>query len=142
MGADLQIHIFTDEFTERHYKAFNSNTMGSNYFSPGADKFFEKVNKCSLYELCSDTPSIWIGEVSWLKAMIMDDSEEFIPHAVMKVSELIGEDFPVIDDILIDKVGEAMELGNQVDFYSIAKKDEVLKFLENHRGKKAFTVSW
>ncbi|MFA5132481.1 MAG: hypothetical protein WC444_04150 [Candidatus Paceibacterota bacterium] len=47
----------------------------------------------------------------------------------------------MIDDILISKIGVAFDAGNGTS-YSLANREEVLSFLEQHRGKKVFTVSW
>jgi len=65
----------------------------------------------------------------------------FVPGTVQQVFDAIGENLPVIDDILISKIGVAFDAGNGTS-YSLANREEVLSFLEQHRGKKVFTVSW
>lgn len=144
MAADLHIHVFTDEFTEEHYKTFSSNSIGSRFFrpeEPDYDKQFEKENGCNLYDLLAETPCVWIGEVSWLKAGLFNDVESFVPDAVMKINGLIDEDFPVIDDKFIKDVADALDLENATS-YDLAKKEDVVSFLEEHKGKRVFTISW
>jgi hypothetical protein len=141
MAADLSIHVLTDEFTEEHCKAFASHTLGSKHFNLGYDRRFEKEHGCDLFSLAADTPSVWVGEVSWLKAALSGEDEEFIPDAVGSISEIIGEDFPVIDDSLIQRIDDAMKLPNTTE-YSINSAGEVLAWLKAHKGERAFTVSW
>jgi len=134
MAADLQIHV-ADRSIEPVLARFNSNTLGSKYFSPrcGFDD--------AAFEIIGETPSVWVGEVSWLKAALFGDAEAFVPDPVAQVHEIIGEDLPVIDDALIARVTEALKAPN-VTSYSIATADEVIRFLTEHKGKCAFTVSW
>lgn len=130
-------------------KAMFSNSMGSRYFNPVMGSGSEKHQR--LEREGHSAPSVWIGEVSWLKAGLLEDSDTFIPQTVMKVHEIIGEDLPVIDDALIEKVRGAFELPNNTkkpdgvmngNGYALAKVDEVVKWLEEHKGEKAFTISW
>lgn len=137
MAADLHIHIFKG-ITEQDLADFNSNTFGSKYFNPRS--VFEKSKDNSYDKMC-ETPQIWIGEVSWLKAALLEDSERFVPGTVMQISELIGEDLPVLDDELIAKILAAFDTPNATG-YSLAAADEVAEFLEQHKGKQVFTVSW
>lgn len=141
MSADLYIHVVTKDFTEEYYMAFESNNLGSKYFNPDFDKEFEKKNNCDLYELCSVTPSVWVGEVSWLKAALFEDEESYIPEPVQKICSIIGEDFPVIDDDLIKKIQDAMDCSNQTS-YSLTNAQKVIDFLNEHKGEKVFTISW
>lgn len=137
MAADLHIHVF-EGVTEQDLADFNSNTLGSKYFNPRS--VAEKSNDTSYDKIC-ETPQIWIGEVSWLKAALFEDSENFIPSTVMRISELIGEDLPVLDDELIAGILAAFDAPNDTS-YSLANKNEVAAFLEQHKGKQVFTVSW
>lgn len=132
----MHLHIF-EGITEDDLKTFFSNTLGSKHFnlyrsSRGWDSVFSKI---------ADTPNVWIGEVSWLKAAFCDNDETFIPNTVGEVHDIIGEDLPVIDDELIQKILKAFDLENKTS-YSLAKKEDIEKFLLEHKGKKAFTVSW
>jgi hypothetical protein len=149
MSADLHIHIITRKFTIEHAKAFSSNTLGSKYFCGGdIDNIdlnyrdnFEKKHKCDLHDMAADTPNVWVGEVSWLKAMLFNDSKRFIPDPIQKISDIIGEDFPIIDDKMILKIKKALGIKNQTA-YDITSDNKVIIFLEKYKGKKAFTVSW
>lgn len=136
MAADLHIHVF-EEIIEDDLKAFFCNTIGSKYFDPGIeskdwDEAFQKIAR---------THDIWIGEVSWLKAGLFNDSDRFIPKTVENIQELIGEELPVIDDELIEKILDAFDSENKTG-YRIAKKEDVEKFLIENKGKRVFTVSW
>jgi hypothetical protein len=135
MAADMHIHVLKEPFTEADLASFMSNVLGSKYFNPrpGAN--------LDLFSKCSDTPNVWVGEVSWLKANLADDADTFIPGPVQKVHDLIGEDLPVIDDALIAKVREAFNDENKTT-YNVAPPAKVLEFLEQHKGEKVFTVSW
>ena len=144
MAADLHIHVLTDEFTEEHYKAFQSNVIGGKYwggFNRNLQAEFEKKHNCDLYLLCCETPSVWVGEVSWLKAALSEDPDTWVPATVQAVYDIIGEDFPVIDDELIAKIEAALGLDNATG-YSICEHSGVIDFLKEHKGKKAFHISW
>jgi hypothetical protein len=135
MSADLNIHIF-EGITERDLAIFCANTIGSKYFNPG--KLGDKWDK--VCEKIGSTDQINVGEVSWLKAALFD-SDEFIPDPIGNICEIIGEDLPVIDDILIAKINVAMKLPNKTS-YSLASGELIIKWLEARRGKRIFTVSW
>lgn len=149
MGADMHIHVITDDFTEEDYKIFESSTIGSKYFRY---KIGERdKNFTDLALSCEATPHVWVGEVSWLKAALFEDNDKYIPNTVWAFAEIIGEDFPTIDDDLIKQIEEAFELENNTvrpdgvfegKGYSLADKDNVVRFLKSHMGEKVFTVSW
>ena len=144
MAAALYIHVLTDEFTEEHYKAFQSNAIGGKYwggFFRDVQGEFEKKHNCDLYLLCADTPQIWVGEVSWLKAALFEDQDSFVPPPVQAVADIIGEDFPMIDDELITKIEAALGLDNATG-YSVCEHSGVIDFLKEHKGEKAFCISW
>ena len=137
MGADLHIHVL-EGIEEADLASFNSNTLGSKYFNPrtiaqgsGLDKF-SKI---------AETPDIWIGEVSWLKAAMFEDRDTFVPNTVAEIHELIGEELPELTDELTKKILAAFSMKNETA-YSLAKKDDVEAFLAEHQGKQLFTVSW
>ena len=149
MGADLHIHVF-ERITEDDLAIMKSSTLGSKYFNLKLDDMpWEEKSK--IHKRVGETPNIWIGEVSWLKAALMEDSDTFIPNTVRDISELIGEDLPVVDDEFIDKVVAAFEQLNNTkkedgvwsgSGYSLANPEEVRTFLEIHKGKKVFQISW
>jgi len=139
MSADMHIHIF-EGIEEKDLKIFFSNTIGSKYCLPigvkVSDEAWEKA-----YEKIANTPNIWIGEVSWLKAGLTSNPEKYVPAPIQKISDIIGEDLPKIDDELIQKVENALRLKNTTS-YQVANPKDVVKFLKKHKGKKVFTVSW
>lgn len=135
MAADLHIHIKDETITEDVLKGFFASSMGSKYFDIN-NRGFDKG-----YDIVSRTVQIWIGEVSWLKAALTEDPETFVPPTVQQVSDLIGEDLPVLNDELIGKILKAFDAPNSTG-YSLAKKEDVEKFLLENKGKQVFTVSW
>jgi len=136
MAADLHIHVFGEgEFTEDDFRDMFSNVLGSKWFNPSIRSDY------SIYEKCYGLPNIWIGEVSWLKANLTGDGETFIPDPVGKVSEIVGEHQPIVDDEFIDSIRSAFNSDNTT-MYNCADKEDVVEFLNAHRGKRAFTISW
>ena len=136
MAADLHRHIF-EGITEKDLAGFFANTWGSKYFNLGRGSSWDDPSRRKV----GNTPQIWVGEVSWLKAALFEDSESFIPDPVGAISELVGEDLPVIDDSFIVKIKEAMAIPNETG-YSLANAEEIVVFLEEHKGKRVFTISW
>ena len=142
MAADLHIHTFKEgELSEADFRCFNGNTIGSKWF--GGFMNFGKCKgfDCEHWRRIEGTSNEWIGEVSWLKAALLEDEETYIPSTVQQVAGVIGEDWPVIDDALIEKIRQAFTAENKTN-YSLAEAPKVLAFLEDHRGERAFTVSW
>lgn len=138
MSADLHVHVLTDEFTEEHYKVFSSNVLGSMYFGYENPSIGDKYD---LYDLALNTPNVWVGEVSWLKAALFDDAEKYIPAAVETIAGLICDDCPVIDDDMISAVHAAFKVENGTS-YGISEGNDVIDFLNKHKGERAFTISW
>lgn len=138
MAADLYIHVF-EGVTEADLAAFNGNVLGSKWFNEDFSKPQEWDE--ALHMRIHETPKVWIGEVSWLKAAMLDDSETYIPSPVQAVFDLVGEELPVLDEDLLGKLLAALVLSNSMD-YTVATPDEVGVFLWSHLGKRLFTVSW
>jgi hypothetical protein len=88
-----------------------------------------------------ELPHINVGEVSWLKAAVTGDSGEFVPDPISQVSDLVNEEHPVITDDLIDGVEAALYRKNNTS-YDVSKPGPIVEFLRQHKGKRAFTVSW
>tara|TARA_B100000614_G_scaffold258752_1_gene281762 strand:+ start:33729 stop:34157 length:429 start_codon:yes stop_codon:yes gene_type:complete len=142
MAADLHIHVFAEgEVEEAVFEDFFSGTLGSKYFN--LDRNRNRDEEMDSYSIISSLPNVWVGEVSWLKAALFEDNKTFIPDPVGAISEIIneGEEFVKIDDELIAKVKEALGHENKTA-YSVTSQQEVIDFLESHKGKLAFTVSW
>lgn len=135
MAADLHIHALVDPCTEEHIKGLNSTTWGSKHFGHKGMSFMDAVG------VVAETPQIWIGEVSWLKAALTGDGEDYVPDPVGKIYELIGEELPVLDSTLKGKILDALQLDNKTG-YGIADPDAVAKWLDDNMGRQLFTVSW
>ena len=58
-------------------------------------------------------PSIWIGQVSWLKAGLFEDGERYIPGPVMTVSQIVGDDGVVLTPGVAGAIMAAMNLPNR-----------------------------
>lgn len=136
MSADLHIHIY-EGITEDDLANFFSNSFGSKWFNPR--NVGSKLDDG--YEAISNTPNIWVGEVSWLKAAVFESPGDFVPDPIAKISEIITDELPTIDDKLIAKVEVAMGLSNETG-YSLGSQNDVIDFLKLHKGKRCFTVSW
>ncbi len=136
MSADLHIHALMG-VTEEDLAEFNSNTLGSKWFNPKP----HGERKEEVFDKIADTPQVWVGEVSWLKAALFEDPERYVPLPVATIAEIIGEELPMCDDALINRIAEAMALPNGTG-YQLANATEVLTWLEEHKGHRLFTVSW
>lgn len=169
MSADLHIHIRTPELTDELVASFFSSTIDSKYYGYSRDrkatlqdiknhphwKWLEKdfdpqtgellpgkYGHDLAYIVVADTPNIWVGEVSWLKAALFDNAAVYIPNTIERISEILSaEDGQPITEEVIAEMKAAFELPNETG-YSLAKADEVIGFLQEHLGEKAFTVSW
>ena len=142
MGADLHIHVMTEDMTEEDFKYFFSHTLGSKWFTINRnyDTFGNDRGKLAM-ERVMNSPNVGIGEWSTLSALVYDDSKTFKPAPMQEVYDIIGESLPVIDDELIDRIKKAMQIENTTD-YLVRSGEEIVKFLEEHKGKRVFTVSW
>lgn len=144
MGADLAIHVLTKDFTEKHLEAFQSSTIGSRWFRWDGNQFernFEKEHNCNLYHLCSETPHVFVGEASFLKAALFEDSETFIPDTIEVICSIISDNLPIINDELIYEIEKSFNLTNKTQ-YELSESNDVIEFLKKHKGQKAFTIAW
>lgn len=120
MAADLHIHAMTNGVTLRDVEGDLSDPSNR----------------------AGDTPNIWIGEVSWLKAAMFEEgSEMFVPGPVQRIEELVGSGKPVLDEDLRDRILAAFDLPNTTN-YAVAKKEDVALWLDRHMGCGLYTVSW
>ena len=142
MGADFHILIF-EGLTEKDLEIFFSNTMSSKYFSPKTIAESRKLGYDKVNIRVLKTPSVFIGEISWLKAnlLLFHNERDFVPNTVSEVNDLIEERLPNIDDKLIDKIDKAFDLEN-ITGYTLGNRKEVIDFLKQHIGKRCFTVNW
>jgi hypothetical protein len=138
MSADLHLHIF-DGIDETTLARFFVRIFGSKHYGPmrlSTEQWEEAMRQVA------NTPQVWIGEVSWLKALIYEDGEKaFVSSPVKVIRDLVGEELPVLDDELAQKIAAALELENATA-YRVADVRTVAPFLAAHRGKRVFCVSW
>lgn len=142
MAADLHIHVLKDPCTEGDLARFFRNTLGSKYFSwfNGNDTI-DFDNPDGSWAHVMNTPQVWVGEVSWLKAMVYQDAETFVPPPVAQVSDLIGEELPVLTPELRAQILDALGLANDTG-YDTSDREPIGAFLDQHMGERLFTVSW
>lgn len=157
MSADLHIHVRTKEITDDVLRAFFANTVGSKW-SPltalGENATTTDVVNAfdtarlqgagfsDAYGIIAKTPDVWIGSVSWLKAALLEDREQFIPSVVNKIHDRIGDSGDcVVTKELIGEVAEYFDDDNDSQ-YDICDKASAIDFLNLHVGEKVFTVSW
>ena len=141
MAADFHIHVITKNFTEDDVKFLKSNTLGSKYFA-GFDQRYSYEELNSILARAENTPNIWIGEVSWLKASLSEDPSEYIPTLVEVLYDLVGEDFTTITPEFIDQVSAAFDTEEISSYYDSFEKDRLINFLNKYMGEKVFHVSW
>lgn len=138
MSADLHIHAFKDnDLTDEDFKCFFAHNLGSKWFNlDGGCKNLD----CEHDERICNTDNIWIGEVSWLKAALFDD-DKYIPDTVARVNEIIGENLPICDEILIENIMTSFYLPNKTS-YRTAQAKKINTWLKNHMKYNLFTISW
>lgn len=166
MAADMKIHVMDapgKEVSRETLRVFFNGTLGSKLGGwPKITDDMTEEEAGSLIEAffaesptheewgeaylrVAETPGVWVGEVSWLKAALTGDVETYIPDPVSDVREAIGEDLPIIDQDLIERVMQALKGSNETG-YDVANETygvrQIREFLETHRGLRAFTVSW
>lgn len=140
MAADMKIHV-VEGITEDDLAVFFSSHLGSKYFQILPSYSNEIWNEN--HRKIASTPSVWVGEVSWLKQSILDvEDGHYVPDVVGDLFDLIGEDLPTVDDEFVNQVEAIYDRARAHEFYSTSAGSEVVAFLREHKGKKVFTVSW
>jgi hypothetical protein len=127
MAADCFIHVM-EGITNEELNLFEN------------EHFSSDVKWDPIYDRVSATPDVWIGEAEWLKAAILDQVEAFVPGPVVVVADLYRER-PVITDELIENTMIAFDSPNKTNL-GVVDRELVRAFLETHKGKRAFTISW
>ncbi len=153
MSADLHLHVRTPECTEVVLDVFFCNTLGAKR-SAGLTDMLNNAEKQrgqqarltweQCYDIIANTPSYWIGEVSWLKGIV--------PAPVEAVSRLVADELVLTPD-LGAQILEALELPNRSpcsvtsgtaasERSLTAEESTPLKdFLDSHLGEQVFAVS-
>ena len=152
MSADFHLHVFTEAFTPLHYAVANCNVMGSLFFVLDATPNHgvgvkEKLCRALGYEDVIDlyiaeeqTPGIWVGEVSWLKAALLEDYQKYVPSVVEKIYDIVGDHFPIINEKLITTIDECFDCENSTQ-YKVNDREPVIGFLRAHIGEMLFCAS-
>lgn len=143
MAAEVHIHALVG-ITEEDLRVFFSSHLGSKWFveayAPDDPLYPERVWERTAQKI-KFTPCVRVGDVSWLKAGISGNFEEFIPGAIQIISDLIGETLPVLDEGLEKKILEALTVPN-TSRYQVDSGEDIAIFLEMYRGFRLFIVSW
>lgn len=160
MSADLYINIIIEEGDIPLIANYMRNNHGFRVLREGREIFqtlkrdhrdgdqilgiksYESRHSDQEYsEASGRTIELWIGQVSWLKAMILEDKDTFIPSVVERVSEILPYGVPrILTKEKIDALEEAFKLPNQTQ-YRIGNLDEVLRRLKKNIGQFVYTSS-
>ena len=138
MAVDLHLHVRTPAITDDDLSKLFCTTIGSRWFNP--DRWTWEEREPAI-EATMKAPNVWIGEVSWLKTALTGDDARDISHPVQRVSDLVGEDLPVLTDALIEAICEALRVPNRTIVH-VATVSAVRPFLLAHEGEPVFTLSW
>ena len=108
---------------------------------PPGDRFWHCETHWNAVALSSN---VQVGDVSWLKAALLEKSDRYVPDTIGTVEELLSGPVVMTQD-LVRQVDTAFELPNN-STYPIhpGVRDVVRSFLEGcaERGERVFTVSW
>jgi hypothetical protein len=83
-------------------------------------------------------PAIYIGEVSFLKAALLEDPS-FIPDTVSQVCDALGDYPEVLTREKADAILAAFDAPEH-EYYERGNRDEVAAWLEQHLGWQVFAV--
>ena len=97
-----------------------------------------KHEMCDCIEVVVDSESIYIGEVSWLKAMLFED-EKYVPDPIRAISELIGLELVELTPNLRDDLVAAIDIENRTNYSVATTKQELTDFLDRNIGGQIFT---
>lgn len=140
MAADMHIHIL-ERVTEHQVKRFGSNVLGGPYW--GCASYAEYLEHSSDdFDAIRHTPQVWVGEVSWLKAVVFDDVESYVPDPVGLIADEFEKGIVTITGKMIFRLEHELPGIENTTQYTIAPSNKIIEFLKLHKGKKAFTISW
>lgn len=101
------------------------------------------------YEKWDGNPeaTVWIGEVSWLKAALFDDAPNYIPPLVAAVAETFpeissGKSVEITNGLiglLKERIAEAAVVEDETS-YSIADPEAILIWLGGRKGQRAWQM--
>ena len=140
MSADLYIHVYGEgELTEDDFRVFFSSTIGSKWFDFNAS--FSREEETAAFNKFSDIKGFHVGEVSWLKYAITQD-EDYVPDLCGIIAAMFDDVPLVITEDFVERTERAIGVAQPHHYYYTSQKDELLEFLRDNIGKKAYTVSW
>jgi hypothetical protein len=91
------------------------------------------------YDVLLGADGVWIGRMSWAKAAIDGDVDQYVPEVVQEVTKLFsGRRLVMINDKLIELIDRCFLESVPNDHYATAEREEVITFLTQHKGKRAF----
>lgn len=155
MAADLYIHVM-EGCTEEDLRIFNRNVLGSKHFDPWGRPCYDPENRPEFkpayagekdtdqnlaFNRVANTPSIHVGEVSWLKAFVGGDTGSYVPDTISHIHRTIGEELPVLDVKLRDQILIGFMLPNATS-YALNDLQKIRAFLDAHMGQRLFCISW
>ena len=113
----------------------NSKRMRRKYFcqNPAKDSFGQLIR----------LRSVWVGAFGRWYEETGGNESRYINPAISRIWDIFGGEYldSKITDKLIAQVKDAFNLPITADrFYSLNDADEVIDFLEQNRGKRAFYV--
>jgi hypothetical protein len=153
MAADLIVLVDPHKrVTDEVMRAARCNVMGSRYFNMEGDHCVIPIGQhlkvpgtnythdeafWTLYH--RDNIEVWLGEVSFLKAMLFGDNETYVPGPIERLSELLdGDEIYVLTPELLEEIVAALELPNTTN-YNVARPEEVRAQLTPHLGQNIFS---
>ena len=94
----------------------------------------------------AETDGFRVGDVSWLKANILGDADRYIPTAIDRMADLVGEDLPILTPDLKEKLLVAYSMPDAKSIYKLNVGLAYLAtfdyWLDQHMGERLFHVSW
>lgn len=129
MSADLHIHTL-GRVSEGELRIFRNEVPNTR------EEWLDAYD--SVYCGC---PSVWVGQVSWIKAIVTGDAQSFIPGPVQAIRGIFGRNLVEITDEVISLVSAAMDDQNDTS-YALNEKSKVIEFLKRNIGERAFIISW
>ncbi len=137
MSADLHIHIRKAELITSAL-LFQDSDMMQQITNPLPMELRDR-----LFTAMSDDPNVHVGEVSWLKAALSEDTDTYVPSAVETINALIPPTrLTLLTKELIDAVVAALEGNGRAPGYAVSGAGPVEIFLREHVGEEVYTVSW
>lgn len=128
MSVQVQLHVLDNGVTEADVIALAAGTLESKYFSwSGVSRMNAAGGLDVTLKIADKAPGVVIGDRS-----AFDEADE-----VSEVMSVVGEDFPVVDDELTQRVLKPLLAAGNND--AAGRVDE---FMHEHKGKRAFVVAW